>query len=487
MDQESVMSVTRSRPTATRPGRHRTPAEGGRAPGDLRDRLGRFLAGQFRPEPAIYWRLVALLAALVVAFSAAPLINNMLGRANKDYDLWYITGRTLLRGGDIYPTDHRPFPFMYPPAAAALMAVGSLLGPHGFVWFLLVLQSAAWVGSVLLAVRLATGGSLRQNPALYLFPTLWVIPAVHDMYLLGQPNLFLLLLMLGAFACLRGGRPRSSGALVGLAAGVKAFPVLALGYLVYRRHWKATASTVVTLALLLLVLPMPFRGPGKAWEDLKVWTRGMVLKYDEGQIAQRPERCYSFKNQSLVALANRLLRDVPADGESKDGWHVNVASLDFATVNKVAAGSGLGLCLFYLASMPWGRARDDRGYAAETAMLLLMILAFSPFAFNYFYVWLIYPLTVAIARLLDAPAGSRERRVLGAGLSAALLVYATAAVWLRGAQAYGNLLAVDLILLGLLGWLLFHDRRPAPSPTGDAPLGGTLPADHHLDESAKPH
>ena len=121
------------------------------------------------------------------------------------------------------------------------------------------------------------------------------------MYLLGQPNLLLLCLMLGAFACLRGGRPWSAGALVGLAAGIKAFPVLALGYLVYRRQWKATAATVVTLAALLLVLPMPFRGPAKAWGDLVVWTKGMVLKYDEGQIAQRPS----------AATASRTSRSSP--------------------------------------------------------------------------------------------------------------------------------------------------------------------------------
>jgi hypothetical protein len=296
-------------------------------------------------------------------------------------------------------------------------------------------------------------------------PTLWVIPFVHDMYLLGQPNLLLLCLMLGAFACLRAGRSWSAGALVALAAGIKAFPVLALGYLVYRRDWRASLSTVVSLAVLLLVLPMPFRGPAKAVDDLVVWTKGMVLKYDEGQIAQRPERCYSFKNQSLIAVTNRMLRDIPADGERKDPWRVNVASLDFKTVNKIAAAAGLSLCLFYVAAMPWRRPGagpvGGRVFAAETAMLTLMILVFSPFAFNYFYVWLIYPLTVVLDRLLDAPHGSRERRVLGAGLAAALAVYAATAVSLRGAQAYGNLLAVDLILLGLLGWLLFRDRSAA--------------------------
>ena len=458
------MSLTRPRPAAQRPERLRTRFSIGSTPGAPLARLRSAVVEQFRPEPHIYQRLVWMLALLIVAFSVAPAVNNWGHWLNKDYDLWYQTGQKYLHGIDIYPSDHRPFPFMYPPAAAALMALASVLGKHGFVWFLLVVQSVAWVGSIFLSVQLATGKALRQQPALYMLPTLWIIPFIHDMYLLGQPNLLLLFLMLGSFACLRSNRPWSSGALIGLAAGIKAFPVLALGYLVYRRQWKATIATVVSLALLLLVLPMPFRGPSKSWSDAVIWTRGMVLKYDEGTIAQRPERCYSYKNQSLIAVANRMLRDIPADGERKDPWRVNLASLDFKTVNKVAAGLGLGLCLFYVGTMPWGRPRDDRGYAVETAMLLLMMLVFSPFAFNYFYVWLIYPLTVAIDRWLEAPVGSRSRRRLATGLLTALAIYAAAAVSLRGAQAYGNLLAVDVLLLALLGGLLLGDRTSALEP-----------------------
>jgi hypothetical protein len=397
----------------------------------------------------------------MAAFSVAPVANNLLDRQNKDYNLWYETGRTFLHGGAVYPTDSRPFPFMYPPTAAALLAISSLAGPRLFVPLLLLVNSAAWVGSILLSVRLATGAALRQRPLLYALPTLCVLPFVHDMYLLGQPNLLLLLLMLGAFVALRAGREWPAGALVALAAGIKAFPVLAAGYLVYRRRWKALASLGLSLVLLLWALPAAFRGPREAWSDLSVWTRGMVLKYNEGQIAQRPERCYSFKNQSLLAVMSRLLRDVPADGEAKDGWQVNLAALSFPTVNALFLAATLALGLFYVFSMPWSRPRDPRAEAAETAMLLLLILVFSPFAFNYFYVWLIYPLTVALARLLDAPGGTPERRDWRAGFLAALALYAASAASLRGSQAYGNLLAINLLLLGLLGWSLRRGRAAA--------------------------
>jgi Glycosyltransferase family 87 len=128
---------------------------------------------------------------------------------------------------------------------------------------------------------------------------------------IGQPNLLLLALMLTAFVCLRSGKEWTAGALVALASAIKAFPLLAIGYLAYRRHWKATVSTLVFLILLLIVVPSPSRGIRRNLEDLQTWTQGM-LRYDAQSISQRPQRGFSYANQSLVAVAHRLLRPVNA-------------------------------------------------------------------------------------------------------------------------------------------------------------------------------
>ena len=160
------------------------------------------------------------------------------------------------------------------------------------------------------------GKSSRRHPLVLIVPSLSVIVLIHNTYLLGQPNLMLLALVLGAFACLRLGREISAGALVATAAAIKAFPLLILGYLVYRRMWRATASTVVALAAWLLIAPLPFRTPAQTVDDLVVWSEGMLFTYNTHGIAQRPLRSYSYKNQSIMAVMHRLLRDVPADGES---------------------------------------------------------------------------------------------------------------------------------------------------------------------------
>ena len=409
-------------------------------------------------------RLLALLVAAMIAFAVAPISNNLRGRPNKDYDLWYRTGRIVLQGGEVYPKDHRPFPFMYPPSCAVLLALASRAGRHAFVPLLVGVNSAAWLAGAALATRLAAGTGGRPHPLLYLVPSLGVIPFIHDTYLLGQPNLLLLALMLGAFACLARGRDGWAGVLIALAAAVKAFPVLAVGYLAYRRRTRGVVAAVVTLAALLLAAPAAALGPRRAWDDLRTWTRGMVLKYDADGIAQRPERCFSFKNQSLMGLANRLLRPIPADGEADAAWKVNLVALEFRAVNVVIALVALGLCAAFAWAMPPRSRRSARSDAAEWAVLLILILILSPLSFNYSYVWLLFPLAVATATALEAPAGSPARRWRLAWPAAALALLAAAIPWLRAAQAYGNVLAAGLVLMiGLIG-SLSRWRRVATAP-----------------------
>ena len=221
-------------------------------------------------------------------------------------------------GLDVYPRPEtgRLFPFMYPPSAAAMLAWVSMLGRTGSLLALVFVNSAAWLASIALSVWLAVKPGERRHPLVVILPSLAIIVLVHNVYLLGQPNLLLLALLLGAFACLQRGHQFGAGALVATAAAIKAFPIMALGYLIYRRMWAASAATVAVLAAWLLIAPLPFRTPAQAVDDVVVWSKGMLFTYNSYGIAQRPFRSYSYKNQSIMALAHRLLRDVPADGEA---------------------------------------------------------------------------------------------------------------------------------------------------------------------------
>ncbi len=408
-----------------------------------------------------YWVFIGLFILLSLFFSFVP-IRNTLNNRLKDYDHWYSVGEIVLRGGDIYQKGADGlFQFMYPPTAAVLLAPVSALGRYPLIVVLDFINTAAWVGSVLMGIYLITGRALRQHPLLYLVPTVCTAPYVWDIYLLGQVNLLLLALMLGAFICLRHKREWGAGALIALAVGIKAFPLLSIAYLVYRRHWNATLSTIVFLVAFLVVLPTPFRGFQRNLQDLKTWSQGMALHYDEHSIAQRPARAYTWKNQSLLAVANRLLRPVAALDKRNKSPYVNFANLSFNRINLIVVIVGLGLCLFYVTSMPGYAQRTGESDSIEFAMLLLMILMFSPLSFTYFYVWLLYPLMVALHIVLSTSWPSRERTLRSAWFAAALVLLSLNLPWFNRAQALGAQLWMCLMLLFGLGWRL-RQLKPAP-------------------------
>lgn len=379
--------------------------------------------------------LLLAFALVAVAFSAVPLRNVLIGGTGKDYRTWYETGQIVLRGGELYRDDHgRQFNFIYPPTGAVLLAPLAALGRIPLIVALTFVITGSWLVSIWLSVRLA--GS--QSRWLYIVPSLICLPFVFTMYLLGQPNLMLLACLLGAFAYLR--KPAIAGALIAFAAAIKAFPVLAAGWLAYRRQWRALAWTFAFLVFFLVLLPAPFRGFNRNLRDLHAWCSRMMLNYDEGSFAQRTERAYSFKNQSLVAVANRLLRPVDAF----KGRSINVANLDFRVVNAIIVVLVLALGAWFVAVTPPATQRTPETDAIEWAMVLLLVLIFSPLSYQYFYVWLIYPLTVAL----------HYRLHVFVGIAVALLALTVPLPGLWAAEAVGNQLLAALVLLAGFGTTL---------------------------------
>jgi Glycosyltransferase family 87 len=417
---------------------------------------------------AVY-KLLVIGFAVVIAVCAVVPIRHAFHGSTQDYGLWYEVGQTVLSGGDIYTKNpNGTFRFMYPPTAAVLLAPLSVLGQVPLVIVLVLVNTAAWIASVLLAVHLATGRALRQHLLLYLVPALVSIPYAWDTYLLGQPNLLLLACMLGAFVCLRRHCDWGTGLLIAFAAAIKAFPILAVVYLLYRHYWKAAAFVGIFLVVFLLLLPAPFRGFQQNLRDLDTWNKGMALHYQADSIAQRPGRGYSHKNHSLIAVANRLLRPVNANEEKNNPLYVNVVTLSFRDVNVVIGIVSFGLCLWFVSSMPRRKDRTEQTDAVEWAMLLIMVLIFSPLSFTYFYVWLLYPLAVAVHVALTAPKASRERSLmlLCVGASVVLLSLSLLSHWSPRGEAMGNILSACLLLLFGLGWVL---RRPNSLPAPITP------------------
>lgn len=410
----------------------------------------------FAARPVVFRMLIAFWAAVLLVFTVVPILHCIRGHSVKDYFVWYEAGKAVLQGAEVYPPLHLKFPFMYPPPCAVFLAPLAALGQLGLIVVLAITCAAAWIASVLFSVRLATGSWRRAHPLVYAIPNFIVVVFVWGNFLLGQPSLLLLALMLGAFLLLQNGKQAGAGICVSLAAAIKAFPAVAIVYLVYRRHWLAALSCALSLAFLLIVLPAPVRGLKQARQDLSRWSNGMLFKYDENGVAQRAGRSNSWRNQSIWGLSNRMLRHIesdPAVGPHKVVFS-NIADLSFRTVNVVILTAAALLGLVYVAVLPHKNRRTRNTDAIEFALLLLLILMFTPLSFGYLFAWLLYPFTVVVSRALR---GGSRRLVAIASMSVALL--ALTIPFRIGAQTYGNIFFATLLLFVALSLELWDEKR----------------------------
>ncbi|CAN5570492.1 hypothetical protein BH18VER1_BH18VER1_07330 [soil metagenome] len=409
--------------------------------------------------PFAFRAMLYLFGAVLLVFAAIPIANALLGISIKDYKLWYDTGQLVLRGGEVYPGPFRKFPFMYPPTSALLLAPISLFGPVGTIVILVLVNAVAWTACIILSVRLATGEWKRQHILLYAIPSSIVSVFAWSSFHLGQPTLVLLALLLGSFVALQQKRPITAGALAAFATSIKAFPFITIVYLLYRRYWIAAASMLLTLAFLLIVLPAPFRGVQQAMTDFQRWSNGM-LKYDESGVAQRPGRSQSWKNQSIFGVANRLLRHVEYDYQygPHTPVYTNVADLNFKTVNAIIVGIALLFGFAFIGVLPRAARRTIRTDAIEFALLLLLMLMFTPLAFDYLFAFLLFPFTVVVQLLLH---GAGKRLFVCAATAVFLL--ATSIPFQRAAQGLGNVFFATAILFGALTLELASSKRRRPS------------------------
>lgn len=431
---------------------------------------------------ALRWAWIAVM----VIFSLPPIINHFTAgeENNKDYDIWYKTGRIVLDGRDIHPEDDRSityeFEFLYPPATATLLAPFTIAGKLPFIIFCVIMNSVAWWWCAVLSLRLVLGSSWESRPLASIVPVILTGWYVCDTYLLGQPNLLLLLCFLGAFGCLQRNREWTAGALVAVAAVIKAFPILAMGYLLYRRNWKAALSTVACATFLLVLVPAPFRGFDRNLHELNQWRLGM-LNYDTGTIAQRPGITYGWKNQSLVATANRLMRKLPADfrkpyfGEDQDKMvpiYANVVKASFTTINITILTLIAVFGFSYMAIMPPPAERTRKTNTIEFGMLLILMIIASPISWFYYGVWLMYPMTLVVAHATDPDVSPRNRKKAGLWMGGCFVMFTFIFKWgvLRYVRAIGFPFFGYTLLYGELMWMMQEARKEAAENAGRSQL-----------------
>ena len=384
------------------------------------------------PREGPRWLLPAgaLLLAGVLAVYLADLVSHLSYMTAMRDLVVYRNGGLIVRHVSPAYDGHRASPlydwtgqngvqFTYPPFAAVIFAVASVLSWTAMRWAM-TLASLAALGLSLWLVFGALG--YRDRSAIRLGATLGVsalalaTEPVQQTLALGQVNLLLMLLvvadLLTGGALTPGGRTRWwHGIGIGIAAGVKLTPLIFIPYLLlirrYRQAATATAVFAATVALGYAILP---RDSGT------YWAQGLFLK------ANRIVFLGTRGNQSLRGIATRLAGSVSAGTVP---WIVTAVLVALAGLAAAA--------LLY-------RARQPVPAMLACALTGLLI---SPLSWDHHWVW-VAP-GIALLAHLGAVAASRLARA--AWWAAAAGLFAVFASW----PQFWNLSQAGLTPAGL-GW-----------------------------------
>jgi alpha-1,2-mannosyltransferase len=384
-----------------------------------------------------------------VGFSVVPLVNAIRQPDyNKDYSLWLGIGHVVRQDQPLYRSGaNGEVQYMYPPTAAVALAPLTWLGPVGFVTVLLVVTAGSWAGCHVLAVRLANGRWSGLPIRYYLLLILATGPYVYDLFLLGQVNLFLLLLALFGSLCLRNRRSGLAGACLGLAIAIKVFPLPILVYWLARREWRAVGATLLAIVAFVFVLPGAVRGFHRNALEVEQWFGLMIGDQTGERMAARSSVGFTRRNQSLFAVAHRLTRPVEADL----GLRVNLFDLAPRSSQLVGLTAIVLLGGVFLLATRGRFAPSPDAESMETAMVLVLTVLCSPLAWTYFFCWLL----PAWAVLLKAGQFHRWaiRTMILAGV---LLASALTEQFDARPQAYGVTAAGSAVLFLSLARLRFQ-------------------------------
>lgn len=363
---------------------------------------------------AVRWSRESLLILVVTAIYAAIAVPIGV-RKGGDLVTEFVQVERLLHGAPLY--DRTAFLGVWWPPFAVVTVVPFALVAHWSV----VVAKAAWA---LLTVACVAWSVTRAGRTWGWTPALLALLAVSKPLQTNAEalnvNAILLALIMAAILDLRAGRDARAGAWIGIAAALKAYPALLLGYFAYRRQWCAFGVGLATAVGLTIVAVLPY-GPAGAVATIKDW-----LALSAG--VRVPE--WARTSQGLDALLLRL-----------------GASPALALIARVAVVVGTAAVL-----RPGPGRRENALY--EIGLVTLVTVLVSPVAWDHYYV-LFFPAWVALLTGA-APAGSGhfwKVAVALTGIVTSGVVLAALPTWLRwelllrSVYAWGAVLLLMLLIL----------------------------------------
>lgn len=250
--------------------------------------------------------LLAIAVVLVVVALTTTVAIVIYRNSPLDFYVYYIAGALAAHGHSAYVVTgaawdntarvlgitHYTSPYRYPPYTAAAVRLLVPLGPfRAMVVWEVISAAALFAGAWLLGKAL--GGGIKIP--LTLLVLVFFVP-IYNMLADGQVDGLVFFFLALAFWGLVRKHDLALGSGVAVGAALKLVPVILIGYLVWRRRWRAALIAVAVLAGLTL-LSWPLTGLGTFGDYVQ---HAFALTASQ-QIALSPQ------NQTAQGVAGRLL------------------------------------------------------------------------------------------------------------------------------------------------------------------------------------
>lgn len=370
----------------------------------------------------VFARLQPFVWPVTIAVLAVAVYTTRISDEMVDFGVYRTAAARALQAEPLYQPDDGHYQFKYLPAFALGMAPLAVLGEEAakVVWF------SVSVGLLVALVR----WSVSALPSRHLSPTAltWITVMfmgkfyAHELTL-GQANILLGALLVGALLAVQIDKPVMAGVLIGLGAFVKPYALLLVPWLAVG---SGVAGTLAAAAVLVagLLLPAVFYGWTGNLELLSAWY-GTVA----GTTAPN---LLGADNISFAAMWAKWLGPGRA------------ASLLAATTGTAA----IGLAIFV-----WLRRHtvEEPDYL-EFALLMMLIPLLSPQGWDY----VLLLATPAVVCLVDRwKLLTLSRRIF---LGAALALMGLTLFDVMGRELYGRVMAMSIVTVAASALLLMLAR-----------------------------
>jgi len=307
-------------------------------------------------------RVIVFLLLLAVSI-VMSVVHGSKQDTGGDFYVFWLSGKHFLEGSTLYDVPEGARPFIYPPFAAMLFAVFTLLPlkvSAGLFYFINILL---FVVSIYLTYRifvlLYSERPFKKLPLIFavLFSARFFF---NNMGLL-QINEVVFIVCLGGIYTFLINKNRVSGPLFVIASFIKIVPLFFVGWLLVRGR-KSVVLPIVVSSIICFSLPVLLRGFDTGMQDWKEYNRSFLSTFQEGKVVT------SYTNQNLAAALYRMA--LPID--NSENLNYQIASLSEKTVEEFYKIISVLILILFIGNIVFLRIKRADITAFEISSIFLV-------------------------------------------------------------------------------------------------------------------